>query len=155
MGNADDDQILDIKLADLQTSAPQFLTHSSDLATALAKLQGGLAAAGSPWGGDDQGKQFEDQYVPNVTSMTMAAEILALGLARPTPDGVAVRVAVGSSGPATPGPHSGAGAASGEDRANACERVRPPPAVERDGPPPLRWPPRPRVFGGRGRQPVG
>ncbi|MFG1805199.1 WXG100 family type VII secretion target [Streptomyces sp. NPDC049040] len=81
MGNADDDQILDIKLADLQTSAPQFLTHSSDLATALAKLQGGLAAAGSPWGGDDQGKQFEDQYVPNVTSMTMAAEVLALGLA--------------------------------------------------------------------------
>nr|WSX78347.1 hypothetical protein OH826_33595 [Streptomyces sp. NBC_00899] len=81
MGDADDGEILDIKLVDLQTSAPQFLTHSSDLATALAKLQGGLAAAGSPWGGDDQGKQFEDQYVPNVTSMTMAAEILALGLA--------------------------------------------------------------------------
>ena len=81
MGDADDGEILDIKLADLQATAPQFLTHSSDLATALAKLQGGLAAAGSPWGGDDQGKQFEDQYVPNVTSMTMAAEVLALGLA--------------------------------------------------------------------------
>ncbi|WP_327290165.1 hypothetical protein [Streptomyces sp. NBC_01198] len=81
MGDASDGEILDIKLTDLQATAPQFLTHSSDLATALVKLQGGLAAAGSPWGADDQGKQFEDQYAPNVTSMTMAAEILALGLA--------------------------------------------------------------------------
>ncbi len=39
MGDASDGEILDIKLVDLQTSAPQFLTHSSDLATALAKLQ--------------------------------------------------------------------------------------------------------------------
>jgi hypothetical protein len=76
-----DGEILDIKLADLRVTAPKFLTHSSDLATALAKLQGGLAAAGSPWGADDQGTQFGDQYVPNVTSMTMAAEVLALGLA--------------------------------------------------------------------------
>ena len=81
MGDAGDGEILDIKLADLQATAPKFLTHSSDLARALAKLQGSLTAAGSPWGADDQGKQFEDQYVPNVTSMTMAAEILALGLA--------------------------------------------------------------------------
>lgn len=81
MGDANDDEILDIKLADLQATAPKFLTHGSDLATALAKLQGSLAAAGSPWGADDQGKQFEDQYLPNVTSMTMAAEVLALGLA--------------------------------------------------------------------------
>lgn len=81
MGDAGDGEVLDIKLADLQATAPKFLTHSSDLATALVKLQGDLAAAGSPWGADDQGKQFEDQYVPNVTSMTMAAEVLALGLA--------------------------------------------------------------------------
>ncbi|WP_333767526.1 hypothetical protein [Streptomyces sp. IBSBF 2435] len=81
MGDADDGEILDIKLADLQATAPQFLMHSSYLATALVKLQGALAAAGSAWGADDQGKQFEGQYVPNVTSMTMAAEVLALGLA--------------------------------------------------------------------------
>jgi len=81
MGDADDGEILDIQIADLKATAPKFLTHSSDMATALTKLQKSLAAAGSPWGGDDQGKQFEDQYLPHVTSMTMAAEVLALGLA--------------------------------------------------------------------------
>jgi hypothetical protein len=42
---------------------------------------GSPVATGSPWGAGDQGKQFEDQYLPNVTRMTMAAEVLALGLA--------------------------------------------------------------------------
>ncbi|MEV6702853.1 hypothetical protein AB0M68_37960 [Streptomyces sp. NPDC051453] len=60
---------------------PHFHTHSADLAKAPAKLKSVLAAAGSPWGDDKQGKQFHGHYGPNVTKMEHATEILALGLA--------------------------------------------------------------------------
>ncbi|MFC9529023.1 hypothetical protein ACFT38_00480 [Streptomyces sp. NPDC056975] len=80
-GSGGDGEILDIKIADLKATAPHFHTHSTDLAKALTKLKTGLAAAGSPWGDDKQGKQFHGHYGPNVKKMEHAAEILALGLA--------------------------------------------------------------------------
>jgi len=81
MGDTSDGKILDIKIADLKATAPHFHTHSSDLAKALTKLKTGLAAAGSPWGDDEQGQKFHGQYGPHVTKMEEAAGILALGLA--------------------------------------------------------------------------
>ena len=81
MGDKTDGEILDIKIADLKATAPHFHTHSSDLTKALTKLKTGLAAAGSPWGDDEQGKKFHEHYGPHVKKMEEAAGILALGLA--------------------------------------------------------------------------
>ncbi|MFJ4920731.1 hypothetical protein [Streptomyces sp. NPDC088725] len=81
MSDASDGRILDVKIADLKATAPHFHTHSADLAKALTKLKTGLAAAGSPWGDDEQGKAFREHYGPHVTKMEEAAGILALGLA--------------------------------------------------------------------------
>ncbi|WP_037669240.1 WXG100 family type VII secretion target [Streptomyces griseus] len=81
MGDHSDGRILDIKIADLKATAPHFHTHSSDLAKALTKLKSGLAAAGSPWGDDEQGQKFHACYGPHVKKMEAAAGILALGLA--------------------------------------------------------------------------
>ncbi|MFG2778216.1 hypothetical protein ACGFY7_10205 [Streptomyces prunicolor] len=81
MGDKSDGEILDIKIADLKATAPHFHTHSSDLAKALTKLKTGLAAAGSPWGDDEQGQKFHENYGPHVQRMETAAGILALGLA--------------------------------------------------------------------------
>ncbi|MFI7339377.1 hypothetical protein ACIBUY_15730 [Streptomyces sp. NPDC050085] len=81
MGDHSDGKILDIKIADLKATAPHFHTHSTDLAKALTKLKTGLAAAGSPWGDDEQGQKFHEHYGPHVKKMETAAEILALGLA--------------------------------------------------------------------------
>ncbi|MGV9990289.1 hypothetical protein [Streptomyces sp. NPDC003374] len=81
MGDHSDGRIPDIKIADLKATAPHFHTHSSDLAKALTKLKAGLAAAGSPWGDDEQGKKFHEHYGPHVKRMEAAAGILTLGLA--------------------------------------------------------------------------
>jgi hypothetical protein len=80
-GGSGDGKILDIKIADLKQTAPRFHTHSQDLTKALTKLKTALAAAGSPWGDDKQGKEFHQAYGPNVTKIENAAKILAEGLA--------------------------------------------------------------------------
>ncbi|KIE23127.1 hypothetical protein LK08_31510 [Streptomyces sp. MUSC 125] len=80
MGETGDGKILDIKIHDLKATAPHFHTHSTDLAKALTKLKTGLAAAGSPWGDDEQGTQFHGHYGPLVKKMENAADILAQGL---------------------------------------------------------------------------
>ncbi|MEU8031148.1 MULTISPECIES: WXG100 family type VII secretion target [unclassified Streptomyces] len=80
-GSGGDGKILDIKMADLKQTAPHFHTHSTDLTKALTKLKTALAAAGSPWGDDKQGKEFHKVYGPNVTKIEKAATILAQGLA--------------------------------------------------------------------------
>jgi hypothetical protein len=77
----DKGEILDIKIADLKATAPQFQTHSADLAKALTKLKTALGAAGSPWGDDDQGTAFHKAYGPHVTQLENAARILTDGLA--------------------------------------------------------------------------
>ena len=75
------DEILDIKIEDLKATAPHFHHQSVALAQALTKLKKGLGAAGSPWGDDDQGRQFHKVYGPNVKKIEQAAQILADGLA--------------------------------------------------------------------------
>ena len=80
-GSGGDGKILDIKIEDLKKTAPQDQTHSQDLTKALTKLKTALAAAGSPWGDDKQGKEFHQAYGPNVTKIEHAADILAQGLA--------------------------------------------------------------------------
>ncbi|MFB7998978.1 WXG100 family type VII secretion target [Streptomyces sp. NPDC056002] len=80
-GTGDQGEILDIKLADLKATAPHFHTHSTDLSKALTKLKTALSAAGSPWGGDDQGTAFHKAYGPHVKQMEQSAQILADGLA--------------------------------------------------------------------------
>src|SRR4051812_40595996 len=77
MGDADDGEILDIKLADLQATVPRLLTHSSDLATALAKLQGALAAAGSPWGGLRDAATAWRTFADDIETLTAAANTSA------------------------------------------------------------------------------
>ncbi|MFF7095359.1 WXG100 family type VII secretion target [Streptomyces rubradiris] len=74
------DDILDIKIADLKATAPHFHTHGSNLAKALARLKSGLAAAGSPWGDDEQGTEFHKHYGPLVTKLENATGVLAEGL---------------------------------------------------------------------------
>ena len=80
-GSSGEGEILDIKLADLKATAPQFHTHSTDLSKALTKLKTALSAAGSPWGDDDQGTAFHKAYGPHVKQMEQSAQILADGLA--------------------------------------------------------------------------
>ncbi|MGW2081085.1 WXG100 family type VII secretion target [Streptomyces sp. NPDC001939] len=80
-GTGDQGKILDIKIADLKATAPHFHTHSTDLSKALTKLKTALSAAGSPWGGDEQGTAFHKAYGPHVKKMEQSAQILADGLA--------------------------------------------------------------------------
>lgn len=80
MGEPGGGKILDIKIHDLKATAPHFHAHSHDLAKALTKLRTSLAAAGSPWGDDEQGTQFHGHYGPLVQRMESAADILAQGL---------------------------------------------------------------------------
>jgi hypothetical protein len=80
-GSGGDGKILDIKIEDLKKTAPHFHTHSTDLTKALTKLKTSLAAAGSPWGDDKQGKEFDKVYGPLVTKIEHAADVLSQGLA--------------------------------------------------------------------------
>jgi hypothetical protein len=80
-GSGGDGEILDIKIADLKATAPRFHTHSTDLSKAVTRLRTRLAAAGSPWGDDKQGREFHESYGPKVTKMENAAGILSQGLA--------------------------------------------------------------------------
>ncbi|MFI9809638.1 WXG100 family type VII secretion target [Streptomyces sp. NPDC052301] len=80
MSDGSSGEILDIKIADLKATAPHFHTHGSDLAKALTTLKSGLAAAGSPWGDDEQGTEFHKHYGPLVKKMENAASILSQGL---------------------------------------------------------------------------
>ncbi|MFF7970841.1 WXG100 family type VII secretion target [Streptomyces sp. NPDC007905] len=80
MSDTNSGEILQIKIADLKATAPHFHTHSTDLAKALTKLKAGLAAAGSPWGDDEQGTEFHKHYGPLVKKMENAADILSQGL---------------------------------------------------------------------------
>ncbi|MEV7689085.1 hypothetical protein ACFW1F_03525 [Streptomyces bungoensis] len=77
----DHGEILDIKTADIKATAPRFHHESVALAHALTKLKHGLAAAGSPWGDDEQGEKFHKAYGPHVGQIENAAQILADGLA--------------------------------------------------------------------------
>ncbi|WLW52852.1 hypothetical protein [Streptomyces sp. YU58] len=77
----DKGEILDIKIADIKATAPHFEHESVALAHALTKLRTALAAAGSPWGDDDQGTAFHQAYGPHVTQIEHAAQILVDGLA--------------------------------------------------------------------------
>ncbi|MFF9392739.1 hypothetical protein [Streptomyces griseoluteus] len=74
-------EILDIKIADLKATAPHFDHQSVALAHALTKLRHGLAAAGAPWGVDEQGEKFHKVYGPHVKRIESATQILVDGLA--------------------------------------------------------------------------
>ncbi|MFF8727275.1 WXG100 family type VII secretion target [Streptomyces sp. NPDC015171] len=78
---SDSGEILDIKIADLKATAPRFQHQSVALAHALTKLKHGLAAAGSPWGDDEQGEKFHKAYGPHVRQIEQSTQILATGLA--------------------------------------------------------------------------
>ncbi|MFC8515883.1 hypothetical protein [Streptomyces sp. NPDC057257] len=75
------DEILDIKVDDIKTAAPTFHRESVALAHALTRLKQNLAAAGAPWGDDEQGRKFHTAYAPHVTRIEHSAQILVEGLA--------------------------------------------------------------------------
>lgn len=77
----DRDVVLDIKIAELKATAPRFHHQSVALAQALTKLKHGLAAAGSPWGDDEQGEKFHKAYGSHVKQTEHATHILVEGLA--------------------------------------------------------------------------
>ncbi|MFJ9867116.1 hypothetical protein [Streptomyces sp. NPDC101165] len=76
----DSGEILEIKIADIKATAPQFDHQSVALAHALTKLKHGLAAAGAPWGDDEQGEKFHKAYGPHVKQIEESAQILVDGL---------------------------------------------------------------------------
>ncbi|MCL3993151.1 hypothetical protein [Streptomyces lavenduligriseus] len=78
---SDSGEVLDIKIADLKATAPHFHHQSVALAQALTKLKDGLAAAGSPWGDDEQGEKFHRAYGPHVQRIEQSTQILIDGLA--------------------------------------------------------------------------
>ncbi|CAL9302622.1 hypothetical protein [Streptomyces sp. SudanB182_2057] len=78
---SDSGEVLDIKIADLKATAPHIHHQSVALAQALTKLRHGLAAAGSPWGDDEQGEKFHKAYGPHVERIERSTRILADGLA--------------------------------------------------------------------------
>jgi hypothetical protein len=77
---SDDDKILDIKLADLKSTAPHFHHQSVALGHALTRLKTGLADAGAAWGDDKQGTEFHKKYGPLVKKIEHSASILKDGL---------------------------------------------------------------------------
>ncbi|MCF3106002.1 hypothetical protein IPZ58_31175 [Streptomyces roseoverticillatus] len=80
-GGGGDGKILDIKTADLKSAAPAFSEQSGKLRDALTELTDTLDGLGSPWGADDQGKQFGESYKPARTKIENATKILVTGLA--------------------------------------------------------------------------
>ncbi|MGW1162999.1 WXG100 family type VII secretion target [Streptomyces sp. NPDC002519] len=77
----DKGELLDIKVEDIKAAAPTFHRESVALTQALSRLMHGLAAAGAPWGDDEQGQKFHTAYGPHVTRIEHSARILTDGLA--------------------------------------------------------------------------
>ncbi|MER6033498.1 hypothetical protein ABT133_06245 [Streptomyces sp. NPDC001835] len=76
-----DGEILEIKIADIKATAPDFHHQSVALAKALGRLRQGLTAAGAPWGDDEQGEKFHNAYDPHVKRIERSTQILVDGLA--------------------------------------------------------------------------
>ncbi|MFE3996803.1 hypothetical protein ACFXPW_34715 [Streptomyces goshikiensis] len=79
-GGSDSGKVLDIKTADIKSTAPIFHTQGKNLSTALTTLVTTLDGLGSPWGDDEQGKAFGDAYRPQQKAIEKAAGTLVLGL---------------------------------------------------------------------------
>ncbi|KJY42386.1 hypothetical protein VR41_08050 [Streptomyces sp. NRRL B-1568] len=77
----DGDKVLDIKAADLKSTAPTFKEQSGKLHEALTALTHALHNLGKPWGEDDQGKRFQDAYEPAHTKIEGVTKVLVEGLA--------------------------------------------------------------------------
>ncbi|MEV0410340.1 hypothetical protein AB0I68_05870 [Streptomyces sp. NPDC050448] len=81
MGDGNDSgKILDIKTADIKSTAPIFHTQGKNLSKALTTLVTTLDGLGKPWGDDEQGKAFGDAYSPQQKAIEKAAGTLVLGL---------------------------------------------------------------------------
>ncbi|MEU3776092.1 hypothetical protein AB0F11_23325 [Streptomyces sp. NPDC032472] len=81
MGDGNDSgKVLDIKTADIKSTAPVFHTQGKNLSTALTTLVTTLDGLGAPWGDDEQGKSFGDAYRPQQRAIEKAAGTLVLGL---------------------------------------------------------------------------
>lgn len=66
MGDGNDSgKVLDIKTADIKSTAPIFHTQGKNLSKALTTLVKTLDGLGKPWGDDEQGKAFGDAYTPS------------------------------------------------------------------------------------------
>ncbi|MEU3753183.1 hypothetical protein AB0H17_10550 [Streptomyces olivoreticuli] len=74
------DKVLDIKTADLKSSAPVFHEQSRKLSEALTTLVSTLDGLGKPWGQDDGVKQFEAGYTAQQKAIESATGTLVLGL---------------------------------------------------------------------------
>jgi uncharacterized protein YukE len=68
-------EILDIKVDDIKAAAPQFSRQGIALGNALTRLKASLAAVGTPWGDDEQGRAFH-----HVTQIEHSTRILVDGL---------------------------------------------------------------------------
>ena len=55
-------------------------TASTDLSSALTRLQGTLAGLGNFWGDDDQGAKFAEVYKPRATQVADASGNVSHGL---------------------------------------------------------------------------
>ncbi|MFJ1900010.1 MULTISPECIES: hypothetical protein [unclassified Streptomyces] len=81
MGDGKDSgRVLDIKTADIKSTAPVFHEQGKNLSTALTTLVTTLDGLGAPWGDDEQGKAFGDAYRPQQKAIEKAAGTLVLGL---------------------------------------------------------------------------
>ncbi|WKK21992.1 hypothetical protein QZH56_24695 [Streptomyces olivoreticuli] len=74
------DKVLDIKTADLKSTAPVFHEQSQKLSEALTTLVRTLDGLGKPWGQDDGVKEFEAGYTAQQKAIESATGTLVLGL---------------------------------------------------------------------------
>ncbi|MGW1073893.1 hypothetical protein [Streptomyces sp. NPDC002537] len=74
------DKVLDIKTADLKSSAPVFHEQGQKLSQALTTLVETLDGLGKPWGEDDGVKKFETGYMAQQKAIESATGTLVLGL---------------------------------------------------------------------------
>ncbi|MEU0744004.1 hypothetical protein [Streptomyces sp. NPDC006134] len=72
---------MDISTDGLKSAAPIFHRESEALRKAAHALSTTLDGLGAPWGGDEQGKEFENAYAPNREKVEKAVAILVEGLA--------------------------------------------------------------------------
>ncbi|RLV08679.1 hypothetical protein CTZ27_07855 [Streptomyces griseocarneus] len=80
MGNTGPDKVLDIKTADLKSSAPVFQEQAKELSKALTTLVETLDGLGEPWGEDDGVKEFATKYTAQQKLIESASGVLVLGL---------------------------------------------------------------------------